>query len=239
MQEVQHIAIIMDGNGRWAKKQGLPRVAGHRQGVESVRRVVRVSRNLGIPYLTLYTFSTENWNRPKKEVTMLMDMLSEMLRIEMKNLHKNNIRINAIGRIHSLYENAQAAINEAQALTKNNTGLVLTFCLSYGGRAEIVDGIKKIIAEDRKMHLDIESLDEDVFHNYLYDPSLPDPDLLIRTGSEKRERISNFLIWQIAYTEIVFTKTLWPDFSEDEFTHTISIFQERERLFGGINRPET
>jgi len=236
MQGLQHIAIIMDGNGRWAQKQGLPRVIGHRQGVEAVRRIVTTSMDMEIKYLTLYTFSTENWNRPQKEVRTLMDMLAEMLKSEKKGLHKNNIRVNAIGRIATLYDNAQVSLNEAIALTRNNTGLVLTFCLSYGGRAEIIDGIKKLIQEDREKRVDLGALDEKIFSNYLYDPSLPDPELLIRTGAEKRERISNFLLWQIAYSELIFTKTLWPDFSNREFTQAIESYRERERLFGGVKR---
>jgi len=237
MQTLQHIAIIMDGNGRWAQKQGLPRVIGHRQGVETVRRIVRTSIDMDIQYLTLYTFSTENWNRPEKEVTTLMNMLAEMLKSEQQNLHENNIRVNAIGRLSNLYDNARASLDNAIALTINNTGLVLTFCLSYGGRAEIIDGIKKMIEEDRTQHLDLGSVDEVSFRKYLYDPSLPDPDLLIRTGAEKRERLSNFLLWQIAYSELVFTTTLWPDFSKQEFTRAIESYRERERLFGGVKRP--
>ena len=224
----------MDGNGRWAQKQGLPRVIGHRQGVEAVRRIVKASMDMDINYLTLYTFSTENWNRPEKEVKTLMNMLAEMLKHEKKNLHKNNIRVNAIGRLATLYDNARTSLNDAITLTQNNTGLVLTFCLSYGGRAEIIDGMKKLISEDREKRIDLDTLDEKVFSRYLYDPSLPDPELLIRTGAEKRERISNFLLWQIAYAELIFTKTLWPDFSKREFTDAIDAYRERERLFGGV-----
>lgn len=236
MQILQHIAIIMDGNGRWAQKQGLPRVIGHRQGVETVRRIVKASIDMDIKFLTLYTFSTENWNRPKKEVKTLMNMLGEMLKSEQKNLHENNIRVNAIGRLSNLYDNARASLDNAIALTAKNTGLVLTFCLSYGGRAEIIDGIKDLVAADRKQRIDLESIDEESFRNYLYDPSLPDPDLLIRTGAEKRERLSNFLLWQIAYAELVFTTTLWPNFSKREFTQAIRSYRERERLFGGVKK---
>jgi undecaprenyl diphosphate synthase len=224
----------MDGNGRWAQKQGLPRVIGHRQGVEAVRRIVKASMDMNIGYLTLYTFSTENWNRPKNEVKTLMNMLAEMLKHEKKNLHKNNIRVNAIGRIATLYDNARTSLNDAITLTQNNTGLVLTFCLSYGGRAEIIDGIRKLITEDRDKRIDLDALDEKMFSGYMYDPSLPDPELLIRTGAEKRERISNFLLWQIAYAELLFTQTLWPDFSKREFTEAIDAYRERERLFGGV-----
>jgi len=234
MVEIKHVAIIMDGNGRWAKKRGLPRMVGHRQGVESVRELVKVSRRLGIKYLTLYTFSTENWQRPKQEVATLMNMLEEMLVKETPDLHKNKVKINVIGRIDDLYPKARKALNDALSLTKNNNGLVLTLCLSYGSRSEIVDAVKKIIFQDRKEHLDLDKFNENIFAEFLYDPNIPDPELLIRTGAENRERISNFLLWQIAYTEIYFTKTLWPDFREREFTKAIEEFKKRERLFGQV-----
>ncbi|MEO0190502.1 MAG: polyprenyl diphosphate synthase, partial [candidate division WOR-3 bacterium] len=193
MPEIRHVAIIMDGNGRWAKKRGLPRVVGHRQGVESVREIVKASQEIGIKYLTLYTFSTENWKRPKEEVDTLMDMLEEMLKKETPELHKNNVRINAIGRLDDLYPSARNALNASLELTRKNSGLVLTLCLSYGGQGEIVDAVKKIIVADRKMHINLDEFNEEKFAQYLYDPSLPPPDLLIRTGAGNRERISNFL----------------------------------------------
>ncbi len=234
MQGPEHVAIIMDGNGRWARKRGLPRVIGHRQGVESVRAAVKASDSHDVKYLTLYTFSTENWQRPADEVRTLMDMLEEMLNRESAEMHKNNIRINAIGRLDELHDNARQALRKALELTKNNTGLVLTLCLNYGSRGEIVDGVKKILTQDREQQFDLEAFGEDEFSAYLYDPNLPEPDLLIRTGAEKRERISNFLLWQIAYTEIFFTKTLWPDFRKKEFAAAIKSFRNRERLFGRV-----
>lgn len=235
MPELNHIAIIMDGNGRWARKRGLPRVVGHRQGVESVRAIVKKSQELGITFLTLYTFSTENWQRPKNEVNTLMKMLEEMIVKETPELHKNNVRINAIGRLDDLYPRAKKALTDALNLTKNNTGLVLTLCLSYGSRGEIVDAARRIIEKDRKQHIDLKTFDEKKFAQFLYDPNLPEPELLIRTGAENRERISNFLLWQIAYTEIYFTKTLWPDFRDKEYVKAIEEFKRRERLFGRVS----
>lgn len=224
----------MDGNGRWAKKRGLPRVLGHRQGVESVRCVVESSPDLNVKYLTLYTFSTENWNRPRKEVDTLMNMLEEMFRKETPNLHRSNVRVNAIGQLDRLYPNARQALEESMTLTRNNQKLIMTFCLSYGGQAEIVDAAKKLIQADRRQRLNLEELDEKMFRRFLYDPDLPDPDLLIRTGCENRERISNFMLWEIAYTEIYFTRTLWPDFRKKEFSQAIESFRRRERLFGRV-----
>jgi undecaprenyl diphosphate synthase len=224
----------MDGNGRWARKRGLPRVIGHRQGVESVRTMVKTSTNIGVKYLTLYTFSTENWQRPKAEVNTLMNMLEEMLIKETPELHKNKVRINAIGRLDELYENAQRALEGSLELTKNNSGLVMTLCLNYGSRGEIVDAVKKIIQQDRDHRIDLNDFDENGFAQYLYDPTLPEPELLIRTGATNRERISNFLLWQIAYTEVYFTHTLWPDFREKEYLEAIESFKERERLFGRV-----
>jgi undecaprenyl diphosphate synthase len=234
MSDIHHIAIIMDGNGRWAKKRGLPRVIGHREGVESVRAAVKTCRKLKIDYLTLYTFSTENWERPQDEVDTLMNMLEEMLTKEINELHQNKVRINAIGRVDDLYPKARKKLDEARAVTENNEGLVLTLCLSYGGRGEIIDAVKKIIEQDRKSHFDLDRMTDDDLRQHLYDPSLPDPDLMIRTGAERRERISNFLLWQIAYTEIYFTRTLWPDFREQEMTAAIQAFSRRERLFGRV-----
>ncbi|MGD8979628.1 MAG: isoprenyl transferase [candidate division WOR-3 bacterium] len=234
MQEPTHIAIIMDGNGRWARKRGLPRVIGHRQGVESVRTLVKTSTRIGVKYLTLYTFSTENWQRPKTEVETLMNMLEEMLIKETPELHKNKVRINAIGRIDELYENARRALENSLTLTKDNAGLVLTLCLNYGSRGEIVDAVKRIIAQDRQDRMELSDFNEAKFAEYLYDPTLPEPELLIRTGATNRERISNFLLWQIAYTEVYFTETLWPDFRENEYLKAIESFKKRERLFGRV-----
>ncbi|MBA7513622.1 Isoprenyl transferase [subsurface metagenome] len=234
MHEIKHVAIIMDGNGRWAKKRGLPRALGHRQGVESLRAIVKASPKMGIKFLTLYTFSTENWQRPEGEVKFLMKMFKEMLVKETPKLHKNKVRINAIGRIDTLDSDAIKALDHALTLTRNNDEIVMTLCLSYGGRTEIVDAVKKIIEQDRNEHLNLDNLDEKTFAKFLYDPTLPEPDLLIRTGAENRARISNFLLWQIAYSEIYFTKILWPDFRKNEFIKAIDEFKKRERLFGRI-----
>jgi undecaprenyl diphosphate synthase len=234
MQGPNHVAIIMDGNGRWARKRGLPRIIGHRQGVESVRAVVKTSTNNDIKYLTLYTFSTENWQRPKEEVETLMRMLEEMLIKETPELHKNNVRINAIGRLDALHENARRALQGSLEMTKGNSGLVMTLCLNYGSRGEIVDAVRKIVEHDRKERINLDNFGEEEFKQYLYDPELPEPELLIRTGATNRERISNFLLWQIAYTEVYFTATLWPDFREQEYLKAIASFKKRERLFGGV-----
>ncbi len=234
MAQDLHVAIIMDGNGRWAKKRGLPRAFGHRQGVESVRSVVENSPDLNVKYLSLYTFSTENWKRPKREVDTLMNMLGDMLAKEVPDLHKNHIRVNAIGQIEKLYPKARQTILNAMELTRDNKRLVLTFCLSYGGQSEIVDAVKKIVAQDRRERIDLDRFNESDFEKHLYDPALPPPDLLIRTGCENRERVSNFMLWEIAYTEIYFTKTLWPDFRKKEFTQAIESFKNRERLFGRV-----
>jgi undecaprenyl diphosphate synthase len=224
----------MDGNGRWAKNRGLPRVIGHRQGVDSVRATVNAAKDLGIKFLTLYTFSTENWQRPEKEVNTLMEMLEEMIRKETDELHKNDVKINAIGRLDTLYPKPRKAMEEAIEKTKNNKRLVMTLCLSYSGRSEILDAVKKIVKQDRDQKIDLENFKEENFTKFLYDPELPDPELLIRTGAENRERISNFLLWQIAYTEVYFTKTLWPDFRKKEFVKAVEDFEKRERLFGRI-----
>jgi undecaprenyl diphosphate synthase len=234
MPDVKHVAIIMDGNGRWAKKRGLPRVIGHRQGAESIRACVKASQNLNIQYLTLYTFSTENWNRPKDEVDTLMNMLEEQLIKETPELHQKDVKMNAIGRLDDLYPKARKALQDSLNLTADNKSLVLTFCLSYGGRSEIIDAIKKMIEKDRTQHIDLASMNEEFMTDFLYDPSLPPPDLLIRTGAGNRERISNFLLWQIAYTEIYFTETLWPDFRKKEFIKAIEEYKKRERLFGRV-----
>jgi undecaprenyl diphosphate synthase len=234
MQKIKHVAIIMDGNGRWAKKRGLPRVVGHRQGVESVRATVNAAKDLDIKFLTLYTFSTENWRRPEEEVNTLMEMLEEMIRKETADLHKNDVKVNAIGRLDALYPKPRKAMEQAIEKTKNNKSLVMTLCLSYSGRSEIVDAVKKIVKRDRDQKIDLDDFKEENFTEFLYDPELPDPELLIRTGAENRERISNFLLWQIAYTEVYFTKTLWPDFRKKEFAKAVQDFEKRERLFGRV-----
>lgn len=230
----QHIAIIMDGNGRWAKKRGLPRIIGHREGVESVRAMVKACTEIGVKYLTLYTFSTENWQRPKDEIETLMNMLKELLVRERPELHKNKVRMLFIGRTKDLRADIQEEIGKSIELTKNNTGLVLCLALSYGGRSEIVDAVKKIISQDRNSKIDLDKVDETWFSNFLYLPEIPDPDILIRTGCEKRIRVSNFLIWQSAYTEFYFTPILWPEFRKEELSKIIEDFQQRERRFGRV-----
>ncbi|HID32004.1 MAG TPA: isoprenyl transferase [bacterium (Candidatus Stahlbacteria)] len=226
----RHIAIIMDGNGRWARKRGLPRIVGHKVGVESVREIVRVCGEIGVEFLTLYTFSTENWQRPEDEVRFLMDMLEDLLKREVPELNKNNVQLNVIGRLSILPPRVQERIAWGIDTLKGNTGLKLTLAISYGGRAEIVDAIKKIISDG----LALDDIDEDQLRGYFYDPGLPDPDLLIRTGAKDRIRISNFLIFQLAYSELYFTETLWPNFRKDELMKAIKDYNRRERRFGKV-----
>jgi undecaprenyl diphosphate synthase len=228
----QHIAIIMDGNGRWAKKRLLPRLAGHRTGRESVRAVVRTCARIGIQYLTLYAFSLENWQRPDDEVRGLMSFFEEVLKKEYLELDDNGVQLRAVGRLELLPPSTRGALEETIDKLKHNDRLILSLALSYGGRSEIVDGVKKIIAEAREGGIREEDLDDEYFRRYLYDPSVPDPDLLVRTSGELR--ISNFLLWQIAYTEIYVTDVLWPDFREKELINSIKAFQKRERRFGII-----
>ncbi|MFH1755509.1 MAG: isoprenyl transferase [Candidatus Latescibacterota bacterium] len=227
-----HIAIIMDGNGRWAKKRLLPRLAGHRAGRGSVKAVVRTCARLGIKHLTLYAFSLENWQRPADEVNGLMSFFEEVLKKEYLELDENGVQLRAIGRLEALPSSTLATLNQTIAKLKHNDHLVLTLAISYGGRSEIIDGVRRIIAEAKKGDIDEESIDNDSFRNYLYDPELPDPDLLVRTSGEMR--VSNFLLWQIAYTEIYVTDVLWPDFREKELIKSIVAFQGRDRRFGLI-----
>jgi len=224
-----HVAIIMDGNGRWAKKRGLPRFYGHKKGVDSVRNIVRASAEFGIKYLTLYVFSSENWYRPKDEVNKLMKLLEELLRKEEPELNKNNVKVRAIGQIERLPVNVRENLNYMITKTTNNTGLVLVLALSYGARNEIIDAIKKL----GKTKKDFTDLTSESFRAYLYDPEIPDPDLLIRTAGEKR--ISNYLLWQSAYTEFYFTDVLWPDFDKEELLKAIDDFAKRKRRFGRIS----
>jgi undecaprenyl diphosphate synthase len=227
-----HVAIIMDGNGRWAKKRLLPRLAGHRAGTESVRAAIRVSARLGLSTLSLYTFSLENWKRPRVEVEGLMRFLREVLRSEYLELKENNIRLCAIGRLGMLPRETRQALDETIARLSGNTGMVLNLCLSYGGRAEIIDAARSLAGAVREGSLHVEDIDEKVFRRFLYDPELPDPDLLIRTSGEMR--ISNFLLWQLAYTEIVVLDTLWPDFREEHLIGAIREYLGRERRFGEL-----
>lgn len=228
----RHVAIIMDGNGRWAKKRGLPRTAGHKAGVEAVRRTVRAAGELGIPYLTLFAFSVENWRRPREEVAAIMKLLYETTRRELRELMENNVRLIATGRLSELSPLRRAALRRAIEKTGANTGLTLNLALNYGGRTEILDAVRKACREARAGRLNPEKLDEKLFANYLYTAGLPDPDLLIRTSGELR--LSNFLLWQTSYTELYITDVLWPDFSAEDFYRAIQEYQHRQRRFGGV-----
>ena len=226
----RHIAIIMDGNGRWAKLRNHPRVFGHREGTKSVRKVVESSARLGIKNLTLYAFSTENWSRPKYEVKTLMKLLISALKRELPLMRRNNIRLNSIGHTDMMPKNVQKELQEVLDETKTNTGLVLTLALSYGARQEIQHAIKEISYKVKNNIISVENVDEDIINKHLYTQNLPDVDLLIRTSGEVR--ISNFLLWQIAYAELYFTEELWPDFDETSLLNAISDYQLRERRFG-------
>jgi len=225
-----HVAIIMDGNGRWAKKQGFARTLGHERGVDSVRNTVEAAAELGIGYLTLYAFSTENWNRPKYEIDALMRILVKSLHKEMKTLMKNNIRLEAIGDLVSLPAGSQKELMKSMQATSGNTGLTLVLALSYSSRWEIIEAVKSIINEVKDGKLEAEKIDSDCFNRFLTTRNIPEPELLIRTSGEYR--ISNFLLWQIAYTELYFTPVLWPDFCKEDFYEAIIDFQHRERRFG-------
>ena len=226
----KHIAIIMDGNGRWAKKRFLPRIAGHRAGVKTVDRIVTICRKIGIKALTLYSFSEENWSRPKNEINALMEILKRYLKKELDRMLKEDIRFNTIGTIDNLPLSAQKIIQDAKERTKNSKGMVLTLALSYGSRSEIVDAVREIASDIKKNKISVEDITPGLFQSYLYTKGLPEPDLLIRTSGELR--ISNFLLYQIAYAELYFTDLLWPDFKEDDLLKAVIEFQTRERRFG-------
>ncbi|MGY0393474.1 isoprenyl transferase [Bizionia sp. KMM 8389] len=226
----KHVAIIMDGNGRWAKKQGLLRSIGHENGTKSVRETVEASAELGIENLTLYAFSTENWNRPKLEVQTLMKLLVSSLKKEIKTLQDNNIRLSAIGNLESLPKKAHKELLEVIEKTKDNTRMCLTLALSYGSREELLNSVKEISIKVKNNIISVEKIDESVINEHLYTQNLPDVDLLIRTSGE--QRISNFLLWQIAYAELYFTKVLWPDFTKEHLYEAIIEYQKRERRFG-------
>jgi len=226
----RHIAIIMDGNGRWAEKRYLNRIAGHRKGIEVTKEVIRCCRELDIQVLTLYAFSTENWSRPKKEVKALMTLLKRFLIAEGKDLIKNNIHLNAIGNIEDLPKDVNKVLKDFIIKTKNNTGMILNAALSYSGRNEIIQAVKKITEDVKQGKLTTHQINEDVFSSYLFTSGVPDPDLLIRTSGEFR--ISNFLLWQMAYTEIYVTNILWPDFTKQDLMNAIVDYQRRERRFG-------
>jgi undecaprenyl diphosphate synthase len=227
-----HIAIIMDGNGRWAKKRNLPRTAGHEAGVEAVRKVVRASAEIGIKYLTLYTFSVENWKRPREEVAALMRLLSKTTRREIDELNRNNVRLITTGRIDELSLSRRKVLSLAVDKTRKNSGLVLNLALNYGGRTEIIDAVKAIALAVRSGHIQPGEINERLFSNYLYTTGLPDPDLLIRASGEMR--ISNFLLWQTSYTELYITDVLWPDFDREQLFKAIIEYQKRERRFGKV-----
>jgi undecaprenyl diphosphate synthase len=227
-----HVAIIMDGNGRWAKKRLLNRIKGHEKGSESVRAIVRASREIGIRILTLYAFSTENWQRPQTEIYALMTLLKKFLISEQKEMLDNNIRLNTIGQTERLPEDVRRELQKNMMLTRKNDGLILNLALSYGGRAEIVRAVKEIAIKAKDGRIDPDSITPDLISKHLYTAEMPDPDLLIRTSGEMR--ISNFLLWQLAYTEIFITDTLWPDFGKDEFMRILKNYQQRERRFGKV-----
>jgi len=228
----QHIAIIMDGNGRWAKQHTIGRIKGHKKGAEAVRTTVRTCREIGIKYLTLFAFSIENWGRPEEEVKALMSLLEEYLTKETKKLQKNGIRLTTIGEINRLHPKLKRKLLQAKAQTAKNNEMILNFALSYGGQDEIIYAVKKIIQDSKKGKIDINEINKETFPRYLYTCGMPDPDLLIRTSGEYR--ISNFLLWQIAYTELYFTNVLWPDFTKDDLFRAIASYQKRERRFGLI-----
>ncbi len=223
----------MDGNGRWAKQRGLPRVAGHNEGVNSVEAVVEACAEIGIDYLTIYTFSEENWRRPSWEVASLMQLLVTTINNKIKRLMDQNVKILTIGHLEKLPSYARNAMLKAIEMTKNNTGLTLNVALSYGGRQEIIDGFKKLLTEIKAGHLQEKEINEQTFANFLYTANQPDPDLIIRTGGEKR--ISNFLLWQMAYAEIYFTDLAWPEFRKEPFVNAIWDYAHRERRFGMVS----
>ncbi len=229
----EHIAIIMDGNGRWAKKRGLLRTAGHRAGVKTVKKIVRIAGDIGLKYLTLFTFSTENWKRPKNEVSAIMRLLEQTTKRELSELLENNVRLIATGNIENLPPKKREVLLDAIERTKNNTGLILNLALSYSGRAEILQAIKNIASDLSSKKIIPDDINDELFSSYLQTNGLPDPDLLIRTSGEMR--ISNFLLWQTAYTELYVTDVLWPDFNEDDFLKAIADYQRRDRRFGMIS----
>ena len=227
-----HIAIIMDGNGRWARRRGLPRVFGHRRGMVRVREIVRACGEFGIRFLTLYAFSRENWNRPASEVSALMRLLRVYIRKETPELMRHNVRLRLIGRIRQLPADARRALQTAVRALSHNTGLTLVLALNYGGRTEIVDAVKRVLKSGRTA---VGRIDEKTFSDHLYTAGVPDPDLLIRTSGEMR--VSNFLLWQIAYTEMVVTPVFWPDFDRRQLAKAIDEYRTRERRFGGVGKP--
>lgn len=229
----QHIAIIMDGNGRWASARGLPRLAGHRAGVEAVKRTVEAVKELGIPYLTLYSFSSENWQRPQKEVDELMNLLRRYLKSETAQMHKNNVRLVVIGDRSKLADDIVELVENTERLTKDNTALTVCMALSYGSQDEIVQAAKRLASQCAAGELKVDAINREVFSAYLDTAGIPDPDILIRTSGEVR--LSNFLLWQCAYTELVFLDTLWPDFNKSDLEGAIADFKQRERRYGRVS----
>ena len=227
LTNLKHLAIIMDGNGRWAKDKNLDRIVGHKEGAKSAKKIIETCSNLNIKYLTLYTFSTENWDRPQFEVDSLMALLSGMLNNEIKELEGNNIVFKVVGRVEDLPKSVQKIVSNTVERTKNNTGLVLSLALSYGGRQEIIDAMNKILKNKES-----KIIDEEIVKNHLYCPEIPDPDLIIRTGGEFR--LSNFLLWQSAYSEIYISKKNWPDFKEKDLIAALEDFNHRKRTFGKL-----
>ncbi len=231
-ESLKHIAIIMDGNGRWAQKRLLPRSAGHKKGAENVKVIAKAANKLGLKYLTLYAFSTENWNRPKDEVDTLMSLLREYLHSDFQELHKNNVRILFIGERHMLDDDIVKAMENLEKQTAQNTGLTLCFAISYGARQEMLQAVKNLARLLKKGDISESDVDIQTFSDMLYTKNIPDPDVLIRTGGEFR--ISNFLLWQLAYTELFFSQTQWPDFDEKELESIVTQFKSRERRYGKI-----
>jgi undecaprenyl diphosphate synthase len=233
----QHIAVIMDGNGRWAKKQGMARVFGHKNAVKAVRDITEGAGELGVKFLTLYAFSTENWNRPKEEVFALMELLSKTIKSEVPNLHQNNVRVSTIGNIEQLPKDCREELQKAIEITKHNTGLTLVLALSYSGRKEIIDAAKRLAKDAAEGKISPEQIDDTFFSAYLHTYQMPDPELIIRTSGEFR--LSNFLLWQLAYSELYFTNVLWPDFRKEHLYQAVLDYQSRERRFGKTSEQVT
>jgi undecaprenyl diphosphate synthase len=230
-RKLRHIAVIMDGNGRWAEQHKLERIEGHKKGSEVVLDIVKAAKEIGLEYLTLYAFSTENWKRPSFEVNGLMNILNDFLTTRLNELMENGIRLKTIGRTEQLPESVRRNLSDAIRKTANNKSGTLVLALSYGGRAEIVDAVKKIVKDANDGKINSKDVDETLFARYLYDPEIPDPDLMIRTSGEYR--ISNFLLWQLSYSEFYITETLWPDFGKEEFIKAVDAYNMRNRRFGG------
>jgi undecaprenyl diphosphate synthase len=230
-KKLRHIAVIMDGNGRWAERHKLERIEGHKKGSEVVIDIVKAAKEIGLEYLTLYAFSTENWKRPSFEVNGLMNILNDFLTVRLHELMENDVRLKTVGRTEQLPESVRRNLNEAIRKTADNKSGTLVLALSYGGRAEIVDAVKKIVKEANDGKIKSKDVDEALFARYLYDPEIPDPDLMIRTSGEYR--ISNFLLWQLSYSELYITETLWPDFNKEEFNKAVDAYKTRNRRFGG------